>query len=348
MVLPDILLLKNYPETRRFILDNSRILEVAYTGNAFEGVNLDSVCILALRQTDTPESVHEIKTLHEFMPNTDWKSEHAWRRVPQSLFRELRDHKFNIHLDEASVGLLKRFESHPRFGDLFEVHEGVHSGNMRGKLFIDTPEHPDCRELLFGSGAIVRYGTRWEGKWVRTDPSVIRRSKNEYANLGHSSYFEREKILIRRTGDYVMAALDTNHRYCSNNMFVLYPIDPSSQLDLRAVVSILNSAPITWYFRTIQPRVGRAFAELKINQIADFPIPSLARLAGFYPQLASLHDALSAITSQGASPKGETSRILVENQRSSLQRQIDDLVAELLEIPLAYRAMVIAATQDLR
>ena len=30
---------------------------------------------------------------------------------------------------------------------------------------------------------------------------------------------------------------------------------------------------MTWYFRTVEPRQGRAFAELKIKHLGSFPLP---------------------------------------------------------------------------
>ncbi|MBU4368783.1 N-6 DNA methylase, partial [Patescibacteria group bacterium] len=45
-ILPDIILLKNYPQTRELILKNCIISHINYTGMAFHGVNLDSVAMI--------------------------------------------------------------------------------------------------------------------------------------------------------------------------------------------------------------------------------------------------------------------------------------------------------------
>ena len=49
-------------------------------------------------------------------------------------------------------------------------------------------------------------------------------------------------------------------------------------MDRRLLVyacAVLNSAFATLYFRTIQPRVGKLFAELKITHLEDIPLPFL-------------------------------------------------------------------------
>ncbi|HRE12332.1 MAG TPA: TaqI-like C-terminal specificity domain-containing protein, partial [Ignavibacteria bacterium] len=98
------------------------------------------------------------------------------------------------------------------------------------------------------------------------------KTKKEYAGLGKKEYFEIEKIVVRRTGDFVLAAVDYNKYYFSNNVFVCIPLKINSY-DLNFVVGLLNSKLMTWYYRTIQPRTGKLFAELKINQLKTFPLP---------------------------------------------------------------------------
>jgi hypothetical protein len=54
-------------------------------------------------------------------------------------------------------------------------------------------------------------------------------------------------------------------------MFVAIPF-PDTTVSPYFTIAILNSHLLTWYFRTIQPRVGRLFAELKIVHINQLPI----------------------------------------------------------------------------
>jgi len=66
-----------------------------------------------------------------------------------------------------------------------------------------------------------------------------------------------------------MAAVDRDGFFASNNLFVCVPV---RGLDLDCISAILNSRLMTWFFRCIQPRVGRLFAELKIVHLNTFPI----------------------------------------------------------------------------
>jgi hypothetical protein len=157
-------------------------------------------------------------------------------------------------------------------GDYFEVHEGVHSGNIRAELFVETAVDDTCRPLLFGRGEIAPYFLGWEGKYLRLGAMPARKTRERYANIGQREWHEREKILVRRTGDYVLAAVDDKGRYASNNFFLVFPSQECC-LDLHGLCALLNSGFMTWYFRTIEPRRGRVFAELKIKHLTDFPLP---------------------------------------------------------------------------
>src|SRR5262249_2730558 len=107
----------------------------------------------------------------------------------------------------------------------------------------------------------------------------LRRTRQRYANLGRPEWYLREKILVRRTGDRVLAAVDRQRRYASNNFFLVFPKQPCG-LNLDGLCALLNSRFLTWYFRVIEPRQGRAFAELKIKHLTAFPLPKQALDAG--------------------------------------------------------------------
>lgn len=48
---------------------------------------------------------------------------------------------------------------------------------------------------------------------------LIKKNK-EYAGLGNSKYFENNKLVVRRTGDFILANVDNDNYYFSNNVFV--------------------------------------------------------------------------------------------------------------------------------
>ncbi len=125
---------------------------------------------------------------------------------------------------------------------------------------------------MFGGNDIAPYSVKWGGYYICLSKVPEVKTKENYANIGRHEWHRAEKILVRRTGDYILAAVDKEGFYASNNFFLVLP-KSSCSLDLDGLCALLNSKFMTWYFRTVEPRQGRVFAELKIKHIKDFPLP---------------------------------------------------------------------------
>jgi hypothetical protein len=279
LVLPDILLLKNYPQTRKFLLDSLTFTRLQWHGRAFPGAVMDAVTVVG-RKAPAPAG-------HRFPAVIATKGAASEVALPQSRFARPPAYLFNLHLDDESQSRLDHFDDCPRLGTYFEVHEGVHSGNIRAELFLDRPVDASCRELFFGRGELRPYTLRWGGRFIRLGVVPVRRTKRRYANAGRPHWFEQPKLLVRRTGDWVLAAVDDSARYASNNFFVVFP-RLQGALDLHGLAAVLNSRLMTWYFRAVVPRRGRAFAELKIRNLDDYPLPRQVVGAGGCDELNRL------------------------------------------------------------
>lgn len=315
MILPDILLLKAYPATRKFILDRYELRWATFWGMAFEDVSLDTCTVIARREDDATMRNQNMVSVITDVSGTDVR--HAARSIPQRVFEATPDFKFNLFWSEDTESLKLKIENNStRFSDLFHSHEGIHSGNIRDKLFVPTKKDRSCRPLIFGRDEMKPFGITWAGKYVRYSDDIIDKANGEYANLAREEYFTQPKIFVRRTGDFVMAAVDRDGYFASNNLFVCVPREPC---DLDYVSAILNSRVITWYFRCIQPRVGRLFAELKIIHLNTFPIRFAA--SALQTQVAAAARKLKAVAEKGSTAG-----------TSDLRARLDALIYDVYEL----------------
>ena len=145
---------------------------------------------------------------------------------------------------------------------------------MRSQIFVSEYIDNSCRPLIAKGREVSPYLIDWSGIYIRLDAFPSRKTRRAYANLGKPSWYEQDKVLVRRTGDRIIAALDRDSRFVSNNFFLIFPRLPCA-LDLDGLCALLNSNIMTWYFRTIEPREGRAFAEIKIKHLKEIPLPLL-------------------------------------------------------------------------
>jgi hypothetical protein len=272
ILLPDIILLKNYPSTRLFILSSHRMIEIRHWGQPFIDVNLDVCSIVSKRYFNTPDTAM-IRCMVD-IKNED-KHDYAENLISHGVFRANESFKFNLYLNKNLQKLIATVNSRAIFlSEYLEFHEGIHSGNIRGKLFIDECKGQNCRPLIFGGDEVQPFSLRWLGKYVVYDKDIIDKRSGEYANLGHERYFIEPKLLIRRTGDQIIAVVDKNAFFASNNFFIGQIRDNKSH-PLEFFEALLNSRLATWYFGSIQPRKGRLFSEIKIVHLEVVPVPKL-------------------------------------------------------------------------
>ena len=82
--------------------------------------------------------------------------------------------------------------------------------------------------------------------------------------------FKAEKIVIRQTSDKIIAAIDYNGYYDLNNVHNL--LLKSNGVDLKYLLTILNSKIADFAYKFLVPETGRVFAEVKAVNLGKLPI----------------------------------------------------------------------------
>ncbi len=269
LVLPDIVLMKRYPRTRRLVLERSVVRRIALLGRPFAGVSMGAALVHLERADRCPANHHA-----EVWAAT---GDGGWRElepVRQATFCSQPDHRFNVLLSDGAQRLLARFRSGTvPLGLLYRVHEGMHSGNVRSKLFVRSDPGRKGRRMLMRGDELGPFSVKWGGWHVRYDPGLIDRRRGEYAGLGREEDLGRPKVLIRRTGDRLVAAYDRDGLYPSNNFFYCLPLHPDAHRP-ELLVALFNSDLLSSYLRLVHPIAGRTFAEIKVNHLKALPVPA--------------------------------------------------------------------------
>lgn len=272
ILLPDIVLLKDYEGVRRFILEHLRIIEIIDWGRPFADAKLD-VCSFVCERSDEVPDGEPVRCITEI---ASWEEKiFRERHVTHGTFRRNDALKFNLYLDRALERSLSVVSSRSRsLSEYFKIREGIHSGNIRSKLFVERRTSEVCRPLILRGAEVLPFLIDWAGRYVHYDPAIVDRTEGEYANLGEVTWFTGPKLLVRRTGDRIIAALDPDGFFASNNLFVMMPLGEDGR-PLEFFEGFLNSTLATWYFRSIQPRTGRLFSELKIVHLGALRVPAI-------------------------------------------------------------------------
>ena len=137
---------------------------------------------------------------------------------------------------------------------------------MREKPYVSVdevkPHGENWLPLLRGS-LINRYVNFWNnnswikyGEWLAAprDPKIFE---------------AKEKIVVRQTGDSIIATLIGANIICRNNLHILI----STDFDHKFLLGILNSKLTDFYYYQINPEKGEVLAEVKKQHVEQLPIP---------------------------------------------------------------------------
>ena len=277
-VLPDSILIKDYAKTRELICHQTDEIVwyqnsgVPYDLKPFKYVDHD-VCVIKIQKDVTSK----ILLATNYYKDGQILNERNLFNKSDVIKREF-EYSFNLKVTVNDLQILKKLSTFPTMSTFMQCHEGIHSGNIRGKLFIK--EYRDGLKPLFyggGAGDIINvYYSLKSGWYVDYRKDIIDKRNGEYASLRDENIFKYPKIYITRTGNPFKGFYDEDS-YASNNFFSLQMIDMrgNTKSNLLYVLPFINSKVCQYFIRTFAaPRLGNCFVETKIFHLLKFPIPT--------------------------------------------------------------------------
>jgi hypothetical protein len=249
----------------------------------------------------------------------------------------------NIFLDARHRELAKKIRSSGQpLGMLFKINVGMKPYQV-GK---GTPKQirADVKNRVFDSerqvtAEYVRYirGTDFgrfivspvEERYIRFGPWL--------AEPRPAARFDAPiKIIMRQTGDSLIAAVDRRQFVCMNNIHVLVPNGPEQ--DVNYCVGVINSRLMNWYYQSLNPEMGEALAEVKKTNVELLPIPKgsvgdVARISGLSQQIErGLSDLREA--------NDESTRAMRKRVLDTLYDQLNEAVDQLFKLTPTEREMI--------
>lgn len=178
------------------------------------------------------------------------------------------------------------------FGSLLRTYSGLIG--REGQQSLLRSARPDLAgpwgPLLRSGREIDRYWLAWAGEQVCLDPALIKSG-------GHMPFYRNPKLLMRQTADSLRAVYDDQGYYCLNNIHLLVPRGP--EVDLRALLGLINSEPVNQLYRALTMESGRLYAQVDLDLFESMPVPDLTAVQR--DALANLvHERESAAPAEAA------------------------------------------------
>jgi len=239
---------------RRYILDRCTVELLSDAGAAFESASVETG-VIVLRKARAPPK-HQIR--RERLP-TDGTEVLLSESVPQQSIREDPNLTFNLQTSKAADTIIRRIETDAlRLGTIAKITRGVEAGK-RSKFItsLDTG-YP----LVFGE-EVTSFSIDWRPKWIdfrANDPLTFK---------ALDLYTRKPKLLIRRVGDELVAAVDYDGRIVLNTLYVVGELQ---QVSTEYLAGIVNSEVIRFWFKNRFVLTEKLFPYVRISQLERLPV----------------------------------------------------------------------------
>jgi predicted small secreted protein len=325
-----------YTKLRQYFADISTIVEILKLSyEVFEDATTGgtSICLFKNNKSNSNNIVttKDIKNIDNFNSSTVIK-------IKQSDIL-VGDNKSFSFLNKTQLNLIDKISSHNKVDFYCSVNNGVNTGNCAEILLSDNCKNKKYRKILEGKN-VNRYATNWKGLWINYDPSLKQRidikdlktkqNKIDFA-LRDEKIFNLPKIIIRQTGDRIIANIDYDKYVTRHSTHCL--INEHKEIDMLFLLGVLNSKVTDFYYNYLIPEKGKAFAEVKGINIKQLPVPNInktnkkneIKLINHVEQLLLLNKELQILTL-------ETKKEQVKQKIEYNEDKINELVYELYDL----------------
>lgn len=178
----------------------------------------------------------------------------------------------NIFFNEEQLDVVFKIRNNSiQLGTLFTVVVGMKPYQVgkglpkqtkevvKNRIFDAEIKIDDSYEKLLRGKDIEKYLIKWAGnRWIKYGDWLAEPRQT-------AKFDSPEKIVLRQTGDSIIATLDTERFVCMNNMHVI--LEKESKYPLKFLLPILNSKLIDFYYEFLNPEKGEALAEVKKENV---------------------------------------------------------------------------------
>lgn len=217
------------------------------------------------------------------------------RFISTENIKEKEKNVFRYKMDNQGEKVLKvLYDGAEQIGEHFKVTTGIElygigkgippqtAQTLKDKPFTSFEKKDDSWIPLIRGTDINRYATVWHGEYVKY---------GEWLRVPKSiDLFAREKLFIRRTGDYPLCCYDDENYIPERASHALYKYD-DSEIPIKYILGLLNSKLIKWVFRYNNSLlVGKPLAQVNAKYIERLPLKySNEGIEGLVDELIKLY-----------------------------------------------------------
>lgn len=248
--------------------------------------------------------------------------------VPQKELGKNENSTIDIFVDSLSRDLMCKISQEARsLGSVCYIRQCIKTGNDEIYVRMSVKELKKPWKPSLRGKSIGRYSTIEEDLYLKYGEWLARNWKN-------TTFYETPKLVVRETGDRIIATEDLQNRYLLSSLYAIYFKSPEERMSLRYILSVLNSRLFTFLLKKLALDLTKgAFTKVRTNQLARLPVRNVRfEIAGE----KKIHDDLVVLVSNMLDLHKQLLKASFDSEKEPIQRQIaatdkkiDKLVYEL-------------------
>lgn len=197
----------------------------------------------------------------------------------QNMLFDNADNWLNLSCQISVYDLIEKINNNHKLEDFFAVSQGLipydkYRGHdketIEGRLFhADYQKNATYKKELKG-GDIARYQLNWNGNlWISYGEWI--------AAPREPKFFKEKRVLVREITNHYLFCTYTEKEYY-NTPSIINIIQDKQSLDLKYLLTVLNSKMMGWYHNCTSPKAKKGlFPKILINDVRNLPIKKLAK-----------------------------------------------------------------------
>ena len=278
-IIPDSFLTGSYfSKIRRKILDTCKIKVITlFTKDFWKAgdVGFPVILILEKEKDSDLRDANYLTTQACKTPVLFVAGEVKSTTYQQSYFQATPRNRFRLWFNERDMNIIKKMERNSLpLNAVMSLHQGIRSKVGREKIVSKIKQGDSWKKGLISSAEISRYWLGYEGNYINVDSTLLFKGGWEKESI------EQEKLLIRRTGDSLIATLDEVGYYHTNALIYAIKKDTTDidvDYEKKFVLALFNSTLLNFYYKKITMKEGRSLPQIEIDTLEDFPIPKVSQ-----------------------------------------------------------------------
>jgi hypothetical protein len=276
LFLPDAFLTGSfYANLRKLILNQTKILSFTeLPDKTMSEACVGRWCIshyMKVAENNYGENNYDINL---FKINTNESNDREIENyvLPKDVLVSKDKNRFQLVFNHNDRNILQSLSELPNLGNYLSGHTGIRARSGKHTIISSSRKFASHKRGILSGAQVTRHLVIWNNKWINVVPEKL------YGGGFDTQIIENPKLLVRQTGDRIIAAVDLDGLYHLNNVHSFALLKPEAykaedkMFALYFYVGLMNSTFWLYLYQLKSREAKRQLAQIDIEMLESMPV----------------------------------------------------------------------------